>query len=132
LPLFIDRTWGWGEGVPNYGAGGSFPELPSPPAALQPVVAVVDQIKRIYASHSASGGGTGAAEDEKRRTLEQIADLRQKFWAAVGDYARQEWSWFRRRKELRRLRALRLPNREQDRIVMLGARRDHRSQPAIV
>src|SRR5690348_6461489 len=30
LPLFITETWGWGSSVPNYAAGGSFPDQSSP------------------------------------------------------------------------------------------------------
>ena len=53
LPLFIDETWAWGPSVPNYAAGGSFPDQNSTAAESMPSVkSTVGEALDLYYTHS--------------------------------------------------------------------------------
>jgi hypothetical protein len=120
LPLFIEETWAWGPGVPNYSAGGSFPDQNSAVAQGMPLVkAAVGEALDLYYTHSQKQGLPYDSKDEALRRLSEIQD---RFWKSTKAFAKSEWpiSW---RARMRELRALKLPNSERDRILTLKTTR---------
>lgn len=120
LPLFFSQTWNWGPSVPNYAAGGSFPNQST---ALAPemgsVTAAVGDALDFYVMHSQQQGRPYPSEQE---TLSRFSEIHQRFWRALEESVKQEWP-LRRRGILHKMRALKIPNSERDRIVALGTAR---------
>jgi hypothetical protein len=120
LPLFIDETWAWGPSVPNYAAGGSFPDQNSTAAESMPSVkSTVGEALDLYYTHSQKQGLPCDSKDEALRRLSEIQD---RFWKSTKEFAKAEWpiSW---RVKMRDLRALKLPNSERGRILTLKTAR---------
>jgi len=120
LPLFIDETWAWGPSVPNYAAGGSFPDQNSTAAESMPSVkSTVGQVLDLYYIHSQKQGLPYDSKDEALRRLSEIQD---RFWKSTKEFAKSEWriSW---RVKMRDLHVLKLPDSERDRILTLKTTR---------
>jgi hypothetical protein len=120
LPLFISETWAWGPSVPNYAAGGSFPSITQVVSERMPSIAkVVERMCRLYTDHSGKQGLQFATIEEAKI---QVAEIEELFWRNVEGFAKTEWP-FRWRSRVRKLRALKLPSAERDRILNLKTQR---------
>ena len=116
LPHFVRHTWEWGPSVPNYAAAGSFPpETPSVEAAMPEVCSTVRAATEYYSRHSATAGKPNLLLEDGLTAL-RCFDSR--YWLTVEAYARRRWP-LRWRIEVRRLRQLRIPQGEHDRIRQL-------------
>jgi hypothetical protein len=116
LQLFIASTWRWGPSVPNYAAGGAFPDY-TLSAVNDELRAVVREAQELYVAHSQK---EGAAAQSKEEVLDRVAALQERFWVATEAFAKSEWriGW---RKLLRDLRSLRIPDSERKRILAFQA-----------
>jgi hypothetical protein len=121
LPLFITETWSWGPSVPNYSAGGSFPDQNSPVVGkmMPSVRAAVGEALSLYATHSGRQGLSDASKDE---ALRRLAKIQARFWKSTEEIARSEWP-LRWRTKMRELRELKLPESERERILNLKSAR---------
>jgi hypothetical protein len=107
-PLFITETWGWGPGVPNYAASGSFPDQSSSVTEdMKAVKAAVGAVLKLYVAHSQK---QGVAFQSKEEALGRLKEIRQQFWEGTELFAKSEWPR-RWRSVMRELQSLRLPRR---------------------
>jgi hypothetical protein len=120
LPLFIIETWSWGPSVPNYSAGGSFPDQSVLVAQEMPSVsAVVGEALDLYVTHTQKQGVSYASKDD---ALCRLSEIQEEFWKSAEEFARSEWP-LRWRSKMRELDKLKLPNSERERILKLKSAR---------
>jgi hypothetical protein len=120
LPLFIIETWSWGPSVPNYAAGGTFPNQCSVATHEMPsIVATVDEALHLYVTHSQK---EGLAYASKNDALYRLSEIQERFWKGIEEFAKSEWP-LRWRRKMRELEKLKLPNRERERILNLKNRK---------
>jgi hypothetical protein len=116
LPLFIIETWSWGPSVPNYAAGGTFPNQSSVAAQEMPsVVAAVDEALQLYVTHSHKQGLSFASKDD---ALCRLSEIQERFWKGTEEVVKSEWP-LRWRGKMRELEELKLPNSERENILNL-------------
>ncbi len=116
LPLFFSQTWNWGPSVPNYAAGGSFPDegLAVAPE-MQSVKAAVGEALAFYINHSRKQGRPYPSEQE---AISRFSEIQLRFWNSLREFVKREWP-LRWRGVIREMRRLRLPDSERKRILSL-------------
>ena len=89
LPWFIRRTWAWGPSVPNYAAGGRFPDQDCRAMEdAESLKAAVRESLEFYVEHSRSQGQTYPTLEE---TLVKLDEITQRFWQHTETLARRRW-----------------------------------------
>jgi hypothetical protein len=122
LPLFIENTWDWGPSVPNYAAGGSFPDQSVPVEEMEGLGSIVGEAVQLYCRHSKSQGKPFAVLDEAKGRLD---DIQQRFWNALESFVESYWP-ADYPVVIRELRRHRIPDSERERILAFQDR-SHRS-----
>jgi len=122
LPLFFEQTWAWGPSVPNYGAGGRFPDDRPPDHRLKELEGIIRESMKLYSTHSKTGGKPyGYLEEE----LDVLGEIRDRFWTSLETFVKSYWP-LNYPRVIDDLRACRIPELERQRILGL---RDQRRPP---
>jgi hypothetical protein len=106
--------------VPNYAAGGTFPNQSSLVTKEMPLVgAAVDEAIQLYVTHTQKQGLPYASKDD---ALCRLSEIQERFWKGTEEFAKSEWP-LRWRSKMRELEELKLPNSERENILNLKNRK---------